>query len=94
LDKLPPLVKIYEKFTGEYPVRMDKTKKKIEWDFDHLEAGERRVLSYIIYSKVGILGKFALPETIAMFEKDGKLKQASSNKAYFLSRQRRKDDFQ
>ena len=93
LDKLPPLVKIYEKFMGEIPARMDKAKKKIEWDFDHLEEGERRVLSYIIYSKVGVLGKFALPGTIAMFEREGKVKQSSSNKAYFLSRQRRNDDF-
>lgn len=93
LDKLPPLVKIYEKFLGEYPTRIDKGKKKLEWEFDHLEPGERRVLSYVIYSKVGVLGRFALPGTVAMFEKEGKLKQTSSNKAYFLSRQRDKSDF-
>jgi hypothetical protein len=94
LDRLPPLVKMYERFNGELPTKIDKLKKKIEWDFDHLEPGERRVLSYVVYSKVGILGKFALPSTTAIFEKEGKTKQSSSNRAYFLSRPRKEDRFE
>ncbi len=94
MDRLPPLVKMYERFNGEYPTKVDKLKKKIQWDFDHLEPGERRILSYVIYSRVGVLGKFALPSTIALFEREGKTKQSSSNRAYFLSRPRKEDRFE
>ncbi len=85
VDKLPPLVKIYEKFSGEQPSRVDQQKKRVEWNFDKLEQGERRVLTYIIYSKVGVLGKFALPRTTAIFERDGKIKEVNSNRTYFVA---------
>jgi len=88
LDRLPPLVKVYEKFGGEFPKRFNKTKRIFEWELGNLEAGEKRMLSYIIYSKVGVLGRFALPSTISIFEKDGKIKEVSSNKAFFLADQK------
>ncbi|PJE81124.1 hypothetical protein COU58_04120 [Candidatus Pacearchaeota archaeon CG10_big_fil_rev_8_21_14_0_10_32_42] len=88
-DRLPPLVKIYEKFGGDLPKRFNRTKKVFEWEFDSLQPGERRFLSYVIYSKVGILGKFALPETFATLQREGKIKEVSSNKAYFLSEQKK-----
>lgn len=88
IDRLPPLVKIYERFGGELPNKISKDKKTLEWDFDNLDVGERRVMTYVVYSKVGVLGKFALPGTIGYFKKDGKDKQTSSNKAYFLAEQR------
>jgi len=91
IDRLPPLVKMYERFGGEEPSRVDRDKKKLEWDFENLEAGEKRVVSYIIYSNVGVLGRFALPAAIAIFERDGKIKEVSSNKAFFLSQQKNKD---
>lgn len=91
-DRLPPLVKIYEKFSGELPKRFNKTQKIFEWEFDKLQPGEKRFLSYVIYSKVGVLGKFALPETYSTFDKDGKKKQVTSNKAYFLAEQKGKVD--
>ena len=87
VDRLPPLVKIYEKFLNERPSKIDEAKKRIEWSFEKLEEGERRVLSYIIYSKVGVLGKFALPQTTAIFEKQGKIKEVSSNKSFFVADQ-------
>jgi hypothetical protein len=90
IERLPPLVKMYERFAGELPDKVSKDKKRLEWDYAHLEAGERRVMSYIVYSKLGILGKFALPGTIARFEKEGKVKQTVSNKAYFLAEQKSK----
>ncbi|MCR4327644.1 MAG: hypothetical protein NUV46_03625 [Nanoarchaeota archaeon] len=87
-DRLPPLVKIYEKFGGEIPKRFNKTKKVFEWEFQTLQPGEKRFLSYVVYSKVGVLGKFALPETFSTFTREGKLKEVSSNKAYFLAEQK------
>jgi len=90
-DRLPPLVKVYNRFTGEVPKRFHKSKKMFEWDFEELEKGERRVLSYIIYSKVGVLGKFALPRTTARFKLEDKEKEVNSNKAYFLANQKVED---
>ena len=91
IDKLPSLVKIYERFGGDTPIRIDEKNRRIEWQFQKLEAGEARVISYIIYSKIGVLGKFALPSAVAIYEKDGKIKESESNKAFFISEQRSKD---
>jgi hypothetical protein len=90
-DRLPPLVKVYNRFAGETPKRFHKSKKMFEWDFDQLKKGERRVLSYIIYSKVGVLGKFALPRATARFKIEDKEKEVNSNKAYFLANQKVED---
>lgn len=89
VDRLPPLVKLYERFAGELPNIISRDKQRLEWDFTHLEAGESRIMSYVVYSKLGILGKFALPATVARFEQEGKRKQTSSNKVFFLAEQKR-----
>ncbi len=90
-DRLPPLVKIYERFGVEKPLRIDENKKKIEWDFEKLEAGETRILSYLIYSKVGVIGKFALPKTTAIYEKNGEIHESESNTSFFVAEQRKED---
>jgi len=92
IDRLPSLVKIYEKFGGETPTKVDEANKRIEWNFEKLEAGEIRVISYIIYSKIGILGKFALPSAIAIFQREGDIKEEQSNRAFFMAEQRTKDE--
>jgi hypothetical protein len=91
LDKLPHLVEIYERFGGDQPSKIDKKNRRIEWNFEKLEAGEMRILSYIIYSKVGVLGKFALPTATAIYEKDGEIHESESNRAFFVAEQRTKD---
>lgn len=91
IDRLPSLVKIYERFGSEEPSRIDEKNKRIEWNFEKLEPGEMRKLSYIIYSKVGILGKFALPSATAIYEKDSRIYEEESNKAFFVAEQRKKD---
>ena len=85
IDRLPPLVKIYEKFGIEKPIRVDEKSKRIEWAFEKLEAGETRVISYIIYSKVAILGRFILPSAMAIFERNGKICEENSNKSFFMA---------
>jgi len=92
IDRLPPLVKLYEKFGIERPSRINEKNRTLEWSFEKLEAGETRILSYIIYSKVGIMGRFALPSASAIYEKDGDLKESSSNKAFFVAEQRDKEE--
>ena len=88
IDRLPPLVKLYERYGGEKPTRIDEKNRKLEWNFEKLEAGETRALSYIIFSKVGILGKFALPSASAIYEKDGEINETESNKAFFITEPR------
>ncbi len=91
IDRLPPLVKIYEKFGKEEPTRVDEKNRRLEWNFEKLEAGEIRVLSYIIYSKIGVLGKFALPATTAVYERDGEIHETESNKAFFVAEQGKRE---
>ncbi|MEN7981860.1 MAG: hypothetical protein ABFQ65_00235 [Nanoarchaeota archaeon] len=85
IDRLPPLVKIYEKFGIEKPIKTDEKNKRIEWAFEKLEAGETRTISYVIYSKVGILGRFILPSAIAIFERNGKICKETSNKSFLMA---------
>ena len=91
LEKIPPLVELYERFGGDQPSRIDKKNRRLEWNFEKLEAGEMRILSYIIYSKVGVLGKFALPTATAIYEKEGEIHESESNRAFFVAEQRKKD---
>ena len=53
-----------------------------------MESGEIRVISYIIYSKVGVLGRFALPPTTAVFERNGVFHETESNRAFFVADQK------
>jgi len=94
IDRLPPLVNIYERFGGERPDRIDEKNRRLEWNFEKLEAGEMRMLSYIVYSKVGIIGKFALPTATAIYERNGEIHEVESNRAFFINEPRptKKDD--
>ncbi len=69
------------------PRKIDEKNRRIEWHFDKLQPGESRMISYIIYSKVGVLGKFALPTATAIYEKDGEVHEAVSNHAFFIAEQ-------
>ncbi|HED06384.1 MAG TPA: hypothetical protein ENI61_06845 [Ignavibacteria bacterium] len=91
IDKLPSLVKIYERFGGEKPKRINEKNRRIEWEFKELEEGETRVISYIIYSKIGIIGKFALPNAKGIYERNGEIHETESNKAFFIAEQRGKE---
>jgi len=94
IDKLPYLTKVHERFGGERPSRIDEKNKKVEWNFERLQAGERRVLSYIIYSKIGVMGKFVLPVASAVYEKEGEIKETRSNQAFFMVETRSRKDFE
>jgi hypothetical protein len=94
IDRLPYLTRIYEKFEGEKPARVDEKNKKIEWNFERMHAGEKRTLSYVIYSKIGVVGKFALPTSTAMYEKNGKVQESHSNQAFFMIEPRTRKDME
>ncbi|MDO8459600.1 MAG: hypothetical protein Q7S74_00680 [Nanoarchaeota archaeon] len=84
IDKLPAMVKLYEKF-GRMPNKIEKESRRIIWNIDKLTAGEERVYSYIMYSKVKVIGRFELPAATAVYEKDGKTQEVLSNRAFFVS---------
>jgi len=90
LDRLPPMVKVFERFGVAAPDRIDEKNRRLEWDISALSKGEERILSYIIYSKIGIVGKFELPPAEAIYEYKGKIKEARSNKAFFVNEQKEK----
>ena len=89
-DKIPSLMKLHQRFGVIQPDKIDEKNKRLEWNIDSLQPDEERVFSYIIYSKIAPIGKFELPQATAIFEKDGKIHEAISNKVYFLTGIRKK----
>jgi len=87
IDKVPAIVKIYKKFGTVKPDKIDPESRRLHWHIGDLDAGEKRVFNYIVYSKVGIIGKFSLPEALAVFEKNDKIHETESNKVFFMSDQ-------
>jgi len=87
IDRVPAIVKIYKKFGMIKPDKIDTQNRRIHWNIGDLNAGEERVFTYIVYSKVGVVGKFSLPEALAVFERDGKIHEVDSNKVFFMSDQ-------
>ena len=92
IDRVPSMVKIYENFQNEQPSSVDEKSRKIVWSFNNLDKGEVRTLSYVIYSKIGVLGKFSLPRAVAIYERDGDIHESESNRAYFLAEQKGTSD--
>jgi len=85
MDKLPKFLNIHPRFGVEEPIRVDEQNKRVEWGFEKLEAGETRILTYISFSKLGVMGRFALPKTTVIYEKEGKVKESKSNKTFFVA---------
>ena len=90
IDRLPGMTKLYEKF-GIKPDKIDTSTRRLFWNIDHLQAGEERVFSYIIYSNVNIVGRFELPSATAIYENEGNIQESQSNMAFFVAEQRKKD---
>ena len=84
IDRLPGMTKLYEKF-GVKPDKIDPATRRLFWSIPRLAAGEERVFSYIVYSKVSVVGSFELPATTAVYEEDGKTHEVLSNKTFFVA---------
>lgn len=84
VDRLPPLVELYSKFGVIHPDKIDMTNRRLEWNISSLNKGESRVFTYIIYSKIGVVGKFELPETKAFYEHEGRIKEVLSNRSFYV----------
>ena len=92
VDRFPGIVKLYERFGAYMPDQIDEKNRRLEWRIESLQPGEERVFSYIIYSKIGVVGRFELPPAIGIFERDGKIFETSSNKAFFMNETRRREE--
>jgi hypothetical protein len=93
IDRIPGVVKIHEKFDSIIkPSKIDVKNRRIQWDLGELGAGEERMLTYIIYSTVGVVGTFSLPRTLAVFEKAGEIHEIESNAVFFMAEQRATDE--
>jgi len=84
IDKIPQIVKLYNKFGIIAPDKIDLENKKLHWNLESLNKDETRIFTYIIYSKIGIVGKFELPEARAVYEDEGELKETISNRSFYL----------
>ncbi len=84
IDSLPMNIKIYEGF-GKKPDGVDEEKRLVFWDVGGLQGGEERVFSYIIYSKIRVVGRFELPSARIVFDEDGEKKEVWSNRTFFES---------
>ena len=85
IDKLPPLVELYERYGAIAPDKVDLKNKRMEWNIESLNKDEERIFTYIIYSKIGIVGRFELPCAKAIYEKEGKIKEVESNRSFFIN---------
>ncbi len=64
-DRLPRMVKLYERFGATKPNKIEK--EKLVWNFGDLMPGEERVFSYIIYSKVIPVGTIRIPKAVLSY---------------------------
>ena len=87
IDKVPAIVKIYKKFGMTKPDKIDTENRRVHWNIGDLNTGEERLFTYIVYSKVGVVGKFSLPKALAIFEDNDKTHETESNKVFFMSDQ-------
>ncbi len=93
IDRIPGVVQIHERFDSLLkPSKIDVKNKRIQWDLGEIGAGEERVVSYIVYSTLGVVGKFALPRALTVFETAGNIHEVESNEVYFLAEQKAMDE--
>ncbi len=83
-DRLPRMTKLYDK-AGFKPTKIDEKNNKLIWEIGNLNSGEERVFTYIIYSKINIVGNFELPLASASYILDGETQHIFSNKTSFAS---------
>lgn len=83
-DRIPHAMKLYQSY-GIKPHAINESARTLAWHLTHLNVGEERVFSYIIYSKLRVVGSFELPATHVAFNHNGKQQSVLSNKTSFAS---------
>ena len=88
IDRVPNTVKLYRKSFSVQPKSIDVNTRSMKWEIEELEAGEERIFSYIVYSRVGYVGKFSLPKAVVKYKIDEVSRQDYSNGVFFLAEQK------
>lgn len=83
-DHIPHSMKLYESY-GIKPDAVHEATRSVSWHLAHLNAGEERVFSYIMYSKIRVVGSFELPAAHATYTHNGAHVSVLSNKTSFAS---------
>jgi len=83
-DRYPYPMQLYEQYSVIKPDNIDKSRRLVEWHIDDMRPGEERVFSYLIFSKIHILGSINIPAALANYKYKNKLKETTSNTIYFL----------
>lgn len=81
-DRVPGMASLFEKY-GEPPTEVKNG--RMRWDIRRMAEGEERLYSYIIHSKVNVVGKFELPVATGIYEIDGQVHEARSNRVFFIN---------
>jgi len=84
-DRIPRTVKIYKKFGLSMPDEIDTVNRRLKWNAGDMRAGEERVYSYVVYSRVGFLGRFVLPAAVCRFRFNGREKRVESSSVFFMA---------
>lgn len=92
MDKIPGILNVYEKAVGS-SFKLDSLNRRITWQLGNLNAGEVREFSYVVYAKVGVVGRFGLPPALVVFEQNNRVHEVESNEVFFLSEQISKEEF-
>ncbi len=88
-DRLPALTELHERYGSIKPEKVDKVRRMLEWNISSMQAGEEHIFSYVMYSKVSIVGRFEIPRAFVVFkDSKGSVKNALSNNVYFMVEER------
>ena len=60
----------------------------MDWNIPRLAEGEERIFTYVIYSKLRIVGRFELPSATGIYEVEGKIHETKSNRTFFINEPR------
>lgn len=82
IDRLPAFTKLYERFGALKPDKIDGS--KLMWNINNLEKNQELILSYIVYSRVKIMGRLNIPAAIVRYKSKTGPKEAVSNQVYLL----------
>ncbi len=86
-DSVPSTVKLYNKFSSIQPDEIDVSTRRMKWKIGDLKNGEERAYSYVVYSRVGYVGRFSLPRAFVRYKIDDLEKREYSKEVFFLAEQ-------
>jgi hypothetical protein len=92
IESLPPFTELMQdRFGTIKPAEV--RKHSVIWDFARIAAKEEMILSYIVYSKVSVVGNIEVAPAIATYQTGkGIIKESKSNKIIILTEERKPEE--